>query len=227
MGSRTARAGLGTCGPACGVVRGRFLVAELPSWRGVVGMRSGPHWLASSLHSSVALTRVYQRADPLGRRQIKWVVYGFYVGLLPSALLFAVLSLGVSPEWIGALFAVPMICRGGDPARHPGRNCFLPVPRHRPAVQCDALVQRTGNPRYHPCARRDADGLARRQRRPRTRTGTRPDPVRARPCGHSGAGAAGRAAADRPAPLPAARRARTRLRAPAYGDHRAARTCRS
>jgi len=57
----------------------------------------------------VALTRVYQRADPLGRRQIKWVVYGFYVGLLPSALVFAVLSLRVSPEWIGALFAVPMI----------------------------------------------------------------------------------------------------------------------
>jgi class 3 adenylate cyclase len=57
----------------------------------------------------VALTRVYQRADPLGRRQIKWVVYGFYVGLLPAALVFAVLSLGVIPEWTGGFLAVPMI----------------------------------------------------------------------------------------------------------------------
>ena len=57
----------------------------------------------------VALTRVYQRADPLGRRQIKWVVYGFYVGLLPAGLVTAVFPLGVVPEWIGALFAVAMI----------------------------------------------------------------------------------------------------------------------
>lgn len=57
----------------------------------------------------VALTRVYQRADPLGRRQIKWVVYGFYVGLLPAGLFFAVGSLGGVPEWIGALFALAMI----------------------------------------------------------------------------------------------------------------------
>ncbi len=57
----------------------------------------------------VALTRVYQRADPLGRRQIKWVVYGFYVGLLPAGLVSAVFSLGVVPEWIGALFAVATI----------------------------------------------------------------------------------------------------------------------
>jgi class 3 adenylate cyclase len=54
----------------------------------------------------VALTRVYQRADPLGRRQIKWVVYGCYVGLLPLGLVTAVLFLGVVPEWMSALFAV-------------------------------------------------------------------------------------------------------------------------
>jgi class 3 adenylate cyclase len=57
----------------------------------------------------VALMRVYQRADPLGRRQIKWVVYGFYVPMLPLGLFFAVLSRGVAPEWVGALFAVATI----------------------------------------------------------------------------------------------------------------------
>ncbi|MBI1814784.1 MAG: zinc ribbon domain-containing protein [Deltaproteobacteria bacterium] len=57
----------------------------------------------------VALTRVYQRADLLGRRQIKWVVYGSYVGLLPVGLFNAVVALGVVPEWIGVLFAVAII----------------------------------------------------------------------------------------------------------------------
>jgi class 3 adenylate cyclase len=31
----------------------------------------------------VVLTRSFRRADPLGRRQLKWILYGFYVGLLP------------------------------------------------------------------------------------------------------------------------------------------------
>jgi hypothetical protein len=57
----------------------------------------------------VALTRVYQRADPLGRRQIKWVVYGFYVGLLPAGFALVVFPLGIGPDWIGALNAVAAI----------------------------------------------------------------------------------------------------------------------
>ena len=67
-------------------------------------MRSGGLALAGFVIAFlVALTRVYRRADPLGRRQIKWVVYGFYVGLLPCGLFSAVFALGVAPEWIGAL----------------------------------------------------------------------------------------------------------------------------
>jgi hypothetical protein len=54
----------------------------------------------------VASTRVYQRADPLGRRQIKWALYGFYVGELPFCLFNAVVALGVVPEWTSALLAV-------------------------------------------------------------------------------------------------------------------------
>jgi class 3 adenylate cyclase len=80
--------------------------------RGLAAVLTGSVGLVNSgfvIASLVALTRVYQRAAPLGRRQIKWVVYGLYVGLLPVGLFNAVLSLGVVPKWTGALFAVAMI----------------------------------------------------------------------------------------------------------------------
>jgi class 3 adenylate cyclase len=57
----------------------------------------------------MALTRVYGRADALERRQLKWAVYGLYVGLSALGFVTAVLSLGVVREWVGALFAVGMI----------------------------------------------------------------------------------------------------------------------
>jgi class 3 adenylate cyclase len=65
----------------------------------------------------VALTLQYRRAEPLGRRQVKWVVYGFYLGLLPWGAYIAVDWgayiamdwLGVLPQWEGALFVVAMI----------------------------------------------------------------------------------------------------------------------
>lgn len=57
----------------------------------------------------VALTQVHRRADPLGRRQVKWVVYGFYVGTLPSVVATALASLARVPEWAGALYLVSML----------------------------------------------------------------------------------------------------------------------
>ncbi len=43
------------------------------------------------------LTRNYRRAGPIGRRQLKWVIYGLYVGLVP---MFAVdLVTAVHPAW--------------------------------------------------------------------------------------------------------------------------------
>jgi class 3 adenylate cyclase len=57
----------------------------------------------------VALTRVYQRSDPLGRRQIKWVLYGLYVGTLPVAVHMTVYSLPVFARWEGTLLVVAMI----------------------------------------------------------------------------------------------------------------------
>jgi class 3 adenylate cyclase len=52
----------------------------------------------------VALTQVYRRSEPLGRRQVKWVVYGCYVGSLPSVLYQTASSLGTLPEWTGGFF---------------------------------------------------------------------------------------------------------------------------
>src|SRR5262249_31201794 len=49
--------------------------------------------------------RVYRRSDPLGRRQIKWVVYGGYLAVLPSLAFVAVTSLSVWPQAHGYLFA--------------------------------------------------------------------------------------------------------------------------
>ncbi len=69
----------------------------------------GLAWLGFAIAFLVALTRVYRRADPRGRRQIKWVVYGFYVALLPLGLYNAAFSLSVVPEWISALMTVAAI----------------------------------------------------------------------------------------------------------------------
>ncbi|HVN88156.1 MAG TPA: adenylate/guanylate cyclase domain-containing protein [Candidatus Binatia bacterium] len=67
----------------------------------------------------VALTRAYRRSDLLGRRQIKWVVYGFYVGLLPMGAFAAVdwLSgfLGFMPAWENALHIVAVIANVAVP----------------------------------------------------------------------------------------------------------------
>jgi hypothetical protein len=45
----------------------------------------------------VALTRAYRRSDALGRRQLKWIVYGFYVGTLPYAVFQAFAY--TAPAW--------------------------------------------------------------------------------------------------------------------------------
>ena len=63
----------------------------------------------------LALMQVYRRADALGRRQVKWVVYGFYVGGLPTVVYFAVYSLGILAAWSGTVFAVSMIAAAAVP----------------------------------------------------------------------------------------------------------------
>ncbi len=57
----------------------------------------------------------YRRSGPLERRQLKWVLYGFYVGFLPLATLSVALAVGVSLRFLlwqticaGFLVAIPI-----------------------------------------------------------------------------------------------------------------------
>jgi hypothetical protein len=46
------------------------------------------------------LTRNFRRAGPLGRRQLKWVVYGLYIGTAPLLIADAVISLHPAVWWL-------------------------------------------------------------------------------------------------------------------------------
>ena len=77
---------------------------------GAVLIRSGD-WVAIAFFIAIlaALTLGYWRSDPLGRRQIKWIVYGFYVGCLPMVVFYTVYSFGVWREWVSVVAAVSMM----------------------------------------------------------------------------------------------------------------------
>jgi class 3 adenylate cyclase len=86
-----------------------FVAGFWSSYAGVAPISMGANGLALvgfAIAMLVALTRVYRSANPLGRRQIKWMVYGSYVGLLPFGLFNAVLMLGIVADWMGALYAL-------------------------------------------------------------------------------------------------------------------------
>jgi hypothetical protein len=53
---------------------------------GLATMSTGLAWAGFAIAFLVALARVYYHADPRGRRQIKWVMYGFYVAWCPNLL---------------------------------------------------------------------------------------------------------------------------------------------
>ena len=53
---------------------------------GLATMSTGLAWAGFAIAFLVALARVYYHADPRGRRQIKWVMYGFYVAWWPNLL---------------------------------------------------------------------------------------------------------------------------------------------
>jgi class 3 adenylate cyclase len=63
----------------------------------------------------LALTQVYRRAGPLGRRQLKWILYGQYVGSLPIAFVYLAELLGLWSEWREVYFAVAMVTAAAIP----------------------------------------------------------------------------------------------------------------
>jgi hypothetical protein len=79
-------------------------------------------WGGFSIAFLVALPRVYYRADPRGRRQIKWVIYGFYVSWLPNlygavdgVISWISPSPSVAPEWNNPLLVVYILSSAAMP----------------------------------------------------------------------------------------------------------------
>ena len=42
----------------------------------------------------------YRRADKIGRRQVKWVLFGIYTGALPMTLCYIAIALDSNPIWL-------------------------------------------------------------------------------------------------------------------------------
>jgi class 3 adenylate cyclase len=55
------------------------------------------------------LTRNYRRSGPIGRRQLKWVLYGFYVGLIPLFAVDALAALRPSLWWLHEVASISLI----------------------------------------------------------------------------------------------------------------------
>jgi class 3 adenylate cyclase len=70
----------------------------------VVVRARGPVGLGFVAALLAMLTRIYRHTDRLGRRQVKWGFYGFYVAAVPYAALLAVASLGETPWWANGLW---------------------------------------------------------------------------------------------------------------------------
>lgn len=64
----------------------------------------------------VTLARNYRRATPIGRRQLKWIVYGLYIGVMPVLAADVITALSPSLRWLheasmAALILIPIcIC---------------------------------------------------------------------------------------------------------------------
>jgi hypothetical protein len=62
----------------------------------------------------VILTRNFRRANPIGRRQLKWIVYGFYIGVAPLLTADVITAFNPSLRWLHeistAAFVLIPIC---------------------------------------------------------------------------------------------------------------------
>jgi class 3 adenylate cyclase len=57
----------------------------------------------------VVVTRSYRRAGAVGRRQLRWVVYGLWAGMLPMVVADAVTAAAPSLSWLHDVAAVPQL----------------------------------------------------------------------------------------------------------------------
>lgn len=58
----------------------------------------------------VVMTRNFRRANPVGRRQIKWVIYGLYIGLAPVLAVEVFVAVNPSFRWLHEMsMAAPIL----------------------------------------------------------------------------------------------------------------------
>jgi hypothetical protein len=58
----------------------------------------------------VLLTRNFRRANPVGRRQLKWIVYGLYIGTMPVLVADIITALDPSLRWLHEMsMAAPVL----------------------------------------------------------------------------------------------------------------------
>jgi class 3 adenylate cyclase len=57
----------------------------------------------------VLLTRNFRRAGPVGRRQVKWVVYGFYIGTVPALAANVVAAFDPSLWWLQQVSMIAVV----------------------------------------------------------------------------------------------------------------------
>src|SRR5262249_11122141 len=56
----------------------------------------------------VLITRLFHRSDPIGRRQLKWVVYGLYIGTVPALIAGVSTALDPSLWWFYEIVTIPV-----------------------------------------------------------------------------------------------------------------------
>src|SRR5262249_53368343 len=76
---------------------------------------SGLASTAIALTALVMITLAYRRSDALGRRQLKWIVYGFYVAMVPTAVFLVAYGLHIRFGWVGVLATVADVALAAAP----------------------------------------------------------------------------------------------------------------
>ena len=125
-----------------------FLGGPLPP---EIAPRLGPAWDASIIAVLLALlTFNYHRADRIGRRRIKWFLYGTYLGGLPFALTMVVPLFDPDGALVHENACLPRpepLCRA---PRSPDRDRAAAALRHRSADQCHRLLLGLGRGSWLP-----------------------------------------------------------------------------
>ncbi len=84
-----------------------FLGGPIPGeWAPVASLVADGLLLVATI---AVITRNYLRSDPIGRRRVKWLLYGSYLGILPMAFVIIFLSGTLEPRAYSLSFALSVL----------------------------------------------------------------------------------------------------------------------